>query len=69
MWPFRKKIKFNCPNCGQAIKVLWGEVCHEQTKIGINIVPPSDIQCKNCRNEVILPTIRIDNNGSINFKR
>jgi len=69
MWPFRKKIKFNGPNCGEIIKVLWGEDRLEQTKKGMNIVPPSQIPCKNCKKEVNLPAIRIENDGSINFKR
>lgn len=67
MWPFRKKIKCYCPECGNTIKFLYGEVRLEQTKKGMNIILPSPIECKNCKQEVELPPIRIKNDGSINF--
>jgi phage FluMu protein Com len=48
MWPFKKKLKLNCPECGNVIKILFRDVRIEQTKKSMKFIYPDGIKCKSC---------------------
>ena len=59
MWPFRKKIKQYCQECGNVIKIPFGNVRIEQTKTTMKIKFPSNIRCSNCGKDVKLKEIKL----------
>ena len=59
MWPFKKKLKLSCPECGNVIKVLYRDVRIEQTKNAMKIIFPDNIHCHYCKNTVNIKDIKI----------
>ena len=68
MWPFQKKITCYCPSCGGKMSFPYSEVRLEQTKKGLMIILPSPLLCKNCKKEVEMPSIKLDQQGRTKFK-
>ena len=59
MWPFKKKLKLYCPECGNVIKILFRDVRIEQTKSSMKLIYPENIQCKSCGKAVKFKDIEL----------
>jgi phage FluMu protein Com len=59
MWPFKKKLKQYCPECGNVIKIPFGEVRIKQTKSSMKLIYPKNIRCKSCGKAVEFKDIEL----------
>jgi len=59
MWPFKKKLKLYCPECGNVIKILFRNVRLEQTKSAMKITFPDNIHCNYCNKDVKFKDIEL----------